>query len=101
MDFKVVSTPLVFNNGGYIREFNLKEAAHIIPSDNTYDQNTFKCGYVKSNLIQQGGTGVYVSIGKNQLCNMLVHPKKDYLDDSTQTLVGFRTVSNFRIFPEN
>ena len=101
MDFKVVSTPLVFNNGGYIKEFNLKEAAHIIPSDNTYDQNTFKCGYVKSNLMQSGGTGIYFSIGKNQLCNMLVHPNKDYLDSETQTLVGFRTVSNFRLFPVN
>ena len=94
MDFKVESDP-IFNNGGYIREFNLKEAAHIIPNDNTYDQNTFKCGYVKSNLMQAGTTGAYISIGKNQLCNMLAHPKKDQLDDSTQTLVGFRTVSNF------
>ena len=100
MDFEI-SADAMFNNGGYIREFNLKESAHIIPSDNTDSQNTFKCGYLKSNLISVGTTGAFLSIGKNQLCNMLAHPKKDELDDDIKNLVGFRTVSNFKSFPIN
>lgn len=100
MDFEI-SAGALFNNGGYIREFNLKESAHIIPSDSTDSQNTFKCGYLKSNLISVGTIGAYLSIGKNQLCNMLAHPKKDELDNDIKNLVGFRTVSNFKSFPIN
>ena len=100
MDFKISAGPM-FNNGGYIREFNLKESAHIIPSDSTDSQNTYKCGYLESNLISVGTIGAYLSIGKNQLCNMVAHPKKNELDDNIKNLVGFRSVSNFESFPVN
>lgn len=82
----------------YIREFNLQQRAHIIPSKTGQDSGptTYKCGILKGSYMSSSGNMVSIG-GQSKLCQITIL----YNSMTSDKFSGFRSVSNFESFPEN